>query len=602
MIACAALFSASCAQNESATKPNVLLIIADDIGYGDIAALGNNIIKTPNIDKLHAQSASFAQYHASPTSSPTRAALMTGRHSNNAGVWHTVNGRSLILERETTMAQIFEQNGYATAIMGKWHLGDNYPFRPEDKGFQEVLMIQGGGAGQTMDYWDNDYFDDTYTKKDGEKVQIEGYCNDVWFDGTMEFIEQCIDEKKPFFCYLATNIAHSPYWIENSYIEPYKDVDNVAHAAFYGMIANTDERLGELMTFLKKNRVLDNTIIIFTTDNGTAQGAKVDGHRLDGFVSKGQNAGMRGIKASMYEGGHRVPLFIHWKDGKISKPKEITELVAHYDILPTLIDLCGLDVCDEVAEKMDGQSLKPLIEGDANDFTERYIVVDSNRNDVPIKWFRSAVMYGDWRLVCDEKIEKELYNLATDPEQRNNIAEQNPEMVAKLSAMYEEWWTKNSPNFVEEPYFIIGNAAENPTTLYCHDWHTLKTSPWQQNHIRTGYVDNGDWLVKVDQDGTYQFRLRRWPVETGLKIHDAAPARPALDGTSVTKSAEGRSLPIYQAQIEVQGQRQTTKVNQGDEYATFTLKLKKGQTKVRTTFKQQNKPDIGAYFLEIERI
>lgn len=361
-MACASLTAVGCAQQpQQEAKPNVILILADDIGYGDIAALGNNIIQTPNLDKLHSQSASFSQFHVSPTSAPTRAALMTGRHNDNTGVWHTVNGRAQILERETTMAQVFKDNGYATAIFGKWHLGDNYPFRPEDRGFEETLMIQGGGAGQTMDYWDNDYFDDTYTMNHGKKVHIPGYCNDVWFSNAKKFMAEKSEANKPFFCYLATNVAHSPYNVADSYSAPYKGVENVAHAQFYGMIANLDEHIGDLTAYLEESGLMDNTIIIFMTDNGSAQGAKVSGHRLDGYVSKGQNAGMRGIKASMYEGGHRVPMFLHWKGGKISTGKTISELTAHYDVLPTLVDLCGLEVAPEVAEKFDGQSLKPQI-------------------------------------------------------------------------------------------------------------------------------------------------------------------------------------------------------------------------------------------------
>ncbi|MFR9620822.1 MAG: arylsulfatase [Rikenellaceae bacterium] len=594
------LLFAGCAESVS-ESPNVILILADDIGYGDIAALGNNIIQTPNLDRLHSQSVSFSQYHVSPTSSPTRAALMTGRHNDNTGVWHTVNGRSLILERETTMAQIFRDNGYATAIFGKWHLGDNYPFRPEDKGFEESLVIQGGGAGQTMDYWDNDYFDDTY-HHDGEQVQIDGYCNDVWFDGARRFIADSKAERKPFFCYLATNVAHSPYWVADEYSAPYKGVENVVHPEFYGMITNLDEHIGELTAYLESIDLMDNTIIIFTTDNGTAQGAKVEGHRLDGYVSKGQNDGMRGIKASMYEGGHRVPLFIHWKGGKISVAQDIGELTAHYDILPTLIDMCGLTVCDDVAAKMDGQTLWPLIKGDSSKFVNRFMVVDSNRNDAPRKWFRTSAMLDNWRLVCDEQQEMELYDVSVDPEQRHNIADQHPDRVAQIAALYDEWWECNSPNFVEEPYFIIGNSAQNPTTLYCHDWHTEGTSPWQQNHIRTGYTDNGHWLVKVDEEGEYEFRLRRWPVESGLKLHDKATVRPAREGTSVTASVAGRSLPITSAEIAIQGVERSVDVAQGAEYARFRVNLKRGETQLKTWFKMDGRSDIGAYYVEIEKL
>ncbi len=593
MMMCAPLLMAGCAEPQP-EKPNVLLILVDDQGYGDIAALGNTIVQTPNLDSLYAQSSRFTQFHVSPTSAPTRAALMTGRHSNNAGVWHTVNGRSLILERETTMAQIFKDNGYQTAIFGKWHLGDNYPFRPEDKGFDETLIAQGGGVGQTMDYWDNDYFDDSY-RRNGVWEKIEGYCNDVWFDEAKKFMTK--NKKKPFFCYLATNIAHSPYWVANEYAEPYLHNDSIVSPAFYGMLANLDENLGDLTEYLKSIDLMDNTIIIYMTDNGSAAGAKVD-TVLDGFVTKGQNAGMRGIKASMYEGGHRVPLFIHWKDGGIDVGQDVNELAAHYDILPTLIDMCELEVDLALVEKMDGQSLKPIIEGDDTNFTDRVVVVDSQRNEVPVKWFRTSVMRGSWRLVNGD----ELYDLSVDPEQRTNVADANPEVMAELTASYDEWWETNSPNFIEQPYFIIGNKAENPTTLNCHDWHTDKVSPWQQRFIRLGYTDNGHWLVKVDEDGSYRFRLYRWPLESGLALHDKAPIRSGIKGTNVDASVPGRALKITDAHISIQGQEQSVKVNEGDMCATFTLDLTKGETQLKTLFNIEDRDDIGAYYVEIEKI
>ncbi len=595
-MACASLL-VGCAQNRNEERPNVLLILADDIGYGDIAALGNNIIQTPNLDKLHAESRSFSQYHECPTSAPTRAALMTGRHNDNTGVWHTVNGRSLILERETTMAQIFKDNGYATAIFGKWHLGDNYPFRPQDKGFEESLVAHGGGIGQTMDYWDNNYFDDTYNHN-GVWKKIKGYCNDVWFEGAKKFIAENNENNKPFFCYLATNVAHSPYWVEDSYSAPYKGVENVVHPEFYGMITNLDEHVGDIVEYLESINLKDNTIIIFTTDNGTAQGAKLDGDRLDSFVAKGQNAGMRGVKASMYEGGHRVPLFIHWKDGGITAGESIEELTAHYDILPTLIEMCDLDVDPALTDKMDGESLVSLLNGDNSKFKKRLVVVDSQRNEVPEKWYRTSAMLDNWRLVNGE----ELYDLSVDPEQRTNVADQNPEIFSQISAAYDLWWEENSPNFEEQPYFIVGSTQQNPTTLYCHDWHTEKTSPWQQHHIRIGYKDNGHWLVKVAEDGLYEFKLRRWPEESGLALHDKAPIRPAIEGTSASESVLGRSLPIVGAEISIQGIEKSVEVKEGDPYAKFQIELKKGETQLQTWFKMSGREDIGAYYVEIEKI
>ncbi|MCJ8164280.1 arylsulfatase [Pontibacter sp. E15-1] len=578
-------------------KPNVILILVDDQGYGDIAALGNPIIKTPNMDALHAKSARFTDYHVNPTCAPSRAALLTGHNANRAGVWHTVNGRSLLLEREVTMAQIFKENGYATGIFGKWHLGDNYPSRPQDKGFEEVLTHGGGGMEQTMDYWDNDYFDDIYVHN-GKLEQYKGYCTDIWFEEAMKYIDTQKD--KPFFCYLPTNAAHSPYFVENKYLEPYQkyeDDGTIPMAAFYGMIANVDENIGKLMNYLKSTGKLDNTIIIFTTDNGTAQGASVEGHRLDGFVNQGFNDGMRGIKASKYEGGHRVPLFIHWQNGDIKVGQDIDELTAHYDVLPTLVELCNLKVKPET--KFDGQSLVPLIKGDDSGFKDRIVITNSQRTEVPEPWRRTSLMQDKWRLVDGE----ELYNLKSDPEQRNNIAAQHPAKVAEFKAYYDKWWKEISPSYKDQPYIYVGHKGENPARLYCHDWHTdAEASPWHQRHIREGYIDNGYWLIKVAEAGKYKVRLRRWPVETGLALHAKAPVRPAKPGTSVSETKPGKSLPIKSARLEVQGQKFAAEVNPSAEFVEFTVKLKKGETQLKTWFDLEGGDELGAYFVDVEKL
>lgn len=590
----------SCKGNKQETivendKPNVIVILVDDQGYGDIAALGNPYIKTPHIDQLHASSSRFTDYHASPTCSPTRAALMTGHHNNRTCVWHTVNGRSLILERETTMAQIFKDNGYSTGIFGKWHLGDNYPFRPQDKGFNEVLVHGGGGVEQTMDYWDNDLFDDMYLHN-GKLEKYEGYCTDIWFENAKKFISEKKD--KPFFCFLPTNAAHSPYFVADKYADPYKNNENFNHASFFGMITNIDENIGQLVAYLKSIELMDNTILIFTTDNGTAQGVKVEGDRLDGFVSKGYNAGMRGLKASKYEGGHRVPLFMHWKDGGINVGKDINELTAHYDVLPTLVDLCKLDVSPET--KFDGQSLLPLISDDDNtDFKDRIVITNSQRIEVPEPWRRTSLMQGKWRLVDGV----ELYDLSTDPEQRTNVAEQFPEKMAAYKSAYDTWWEEISPSYADQPYIIIGHEAENPAKLYSHDWHTeAAASPWHQRHIRQGYKDNGYWMLKIAESGTYKFKLRRWPSETNLTLNATAPIRPAIPGTTVRKSKEGKALNIKQAKIKIQDVELFATVDPGSEFVEFTVELQKGKTNMQTWFTLDDKVEIGAYFVDVEKI
>lgn len=596
LVLSASFLSFSFSKKKERKKPNVILIMVDDQGYGDIASLGNEYLKTPNMDYLHDNSARFTQYHVSPTCAPTRAAIMTGHHSNRAGVWHTVNGRSLILERETTMAQIFKENGYSTGIFGKWHLGDNYPFRPEDKGFDEVLVHGGGGIEQTMDYWDNDYFDDTYIHN-GKLEKFDGFCTDIWFENAKKYISE--NKDKPFFCYLSTNAAHSPYFVDDKYSDPYKDNANIPNAAFYGLLANVDENIGKLVAYLKSIELMDNTIIIFTTDNGTAAGAKMakGEDRLDGFIENGYNAGMRGVKASMYEGGHRVPLFIHWKDGGISTGKDINELTAHYDILPTLIDLCKLKSSPKL--KFDGQSLSPLMKGNNAAFKDRIIITNSQRTEIPEPWRRTALMQANWRLINGE----ELYDLSSDPEQRSNIAEQHPEKMDELKKAYDVWWAEISPSYKDQPYIYIGHHEENPVKLYSHDWHTdQEASPWHQRHIRTGYIDNGYWLLKVAEKGKYSVKLRRWPVETHLALNAGAPARPAIPGTSVTESQKGKALPIKNARIAIQNVKLSAKVDPTAEYVEFKIDLKKGDTQLKTWFTLDNDEELGAYFVIVEKI
>ncbi|WP_066219903.1 arylsulfatase [Formosa haliotis] len=576
----------------------MILILVDDQGYGDIAALGNPYIKTPHIDALHASSARFTDYHVNPTCAPTRAALLTGHNANRAGVWHTVNGRSILLERETTAAQIMKANGYATGIFGKWHLGDNYPSRPQDKGFEEVLIHGGGGIEQTMDYWDNDYFNDTY-HHNGKLEKFEGFCTDIWFDEAMKFMAENKAKNKPFFCYLPTNAAHTPYFVANKYSDPYKDNENIPSAAFYGLIANVDENIGKLTEYLKTSGLMDNTILVFMTDNGTSAGAKIPktDDRLDGFVTNGFNAGMRGIKASKYEGGHRVPLFIHWKDGGITVGKDIDALTAHYDVLPTLVDLCDLEVNDSIA--FDGQSLKPLIAGDDSNFKERIVITNSQRVDVPEPWRRTSLMQGKWRLIDGT----ELYDLTSDPEQRTNIAEQHPEKMAEFKAAYDAWWADLLPGYNDLPRIYIGHKAENPTTLFCHDWHTEKAaSPWHQRHIRSGYMDNGYWLVKVAETGTYNLKLRRWPKETKLALGAEADIRPELSGTSVSASKKGKALRIKNARIKIQDAEDEKAVDDTQEYVEFTVDLKAGETQLQTWFTLDNNEELGAYYVTVEKL
>ncbi len=555
-------------------KPNVVLVMTDDQGYGDLGCLGNPILETPHLDGLHAESVRFTDFHVCPTCAPTRASLMTGRYCNRTGVWHTIMGRSLLRRDEVTMADVFAGSGYRTGIFGKWHLGDNYPFRPQDKGFHEVLVHGGGGVGQTPDFWGNDYFDDTYWHN-GQPEKFSGYCTDVWFDGALDFVEA--NKDRPFFCYVPTNAPHSPYNVDEKYAAPYRR-DDVAKPEFFGMIANIDENMGRLLGKLTELGLDENTIFIFMTDNGTSSGVALG---KGGSVTKGFNAGMRGKKGAAHDGGHRVPCFVRWPAGGLGGGRDIGRLTAHVDLLPTLIGLCGLDAPENV--DFDGDSLVALLEGDNTDWPARTLVVDSQRIEHPEKWRQSAVMTDRWRLVNG----KELHDVKADPGQRTNVATAHPDVVAELRAAYEAWWNGTSARFGEYCEIVLGSDSENPARLTCHDWHCDKV-PWNQGKISQGPEANGFWAVDIERDGTYAFDLRRWPEELDAPITSRVPG--------------GKAVRATHARLCVGDHDVTQPIPEDACAARFEVPLKAGKTRLQTWFTDGKRKSRGAYFVSVTRL
>jgi len=541
-------------------RPNVVLVMTDDQGYGDVAAHGTPAIKTPNLDKLHAQSVRLTNFHVDPTCSPTRSALMTGRYSGRVGVWHTIMGRSLLRADEVTVADVFANAGYATGIFGKWHLGDNYPFRPQDRGFQEVLVNGGGGVGQTPDYFGNDYFDDTYFHN-GKPEKQTGYCTDVWFGAAMRFIE--LNRARPFFAYIPTNAPHGPYNVAEEYIDMYRGQPGVPNAAFWGMITNIDENMGRLMAHLKQLGLEENTILIFMTDNGT---------------SSGSSAGMRGKKGSQYDGGHRVPCFIRWPGGGIGGGRDVPQLAAHLDLLPTLAQLCGIEPPQGV--KLDGTSLAPLLEGKTADWPRRTLVVESQRIEHPEKWRKSAVMTRRWRLIDG----KALYDMTADPGQKQDVAAEHPEVVRQLAAFYEKWWQDVSARHGEYCRIVLGADQENPAALTAHDWHE-GSPPWSQGHIRSGSKANGFWAVEVARDGEYEIELRRWPKEAGEKPINEGPGVKATTAR-LTIGEVDQTVPVPADAVGV----------------TFRVELKAGPARLQSWLADEKGDSRGAYYAYVRRL
>jgi arylsulfatase B len=572
-----------------AAPPNVVLVMTDDQGYGDLSCHGNPVLKTPNIDKLYAESIRLADYHVAPTCSPTRCALLTGHWTNRTGVWHTIMGRSMLRENEVTLGQIFNDAGYATGMFGKWHLGDNYPYRPEDRGFTEVMRHGGGGVGQTPDYWDNAYFDGSYFHN-GKVEAVQGFCTDVWFDYAKRFIAAQNKAGKPFLAYIAPNAPHGPMHSPELSSAPYRD-QNVHVANFFGMIANIDDNVGKLRNFLEKQGLTENTIFIFTTDNGTSSGAGV------------YNADMRGAKGSEYDGGHRVPFFIHWPAKGWTEARDVTPITAHVDIVPTLIDLCGVPAPEGV--KFDGHSIRPLLENKASiddgTWPDRMLITDSQRVKDPIKWRKSAVMTSQWRLNNGV----ELYDIKADPGQKQNVAGQNPEVVARLREFYEDWWAELEPTFSQATPIHLGHERGNPATLTCHDWITTQMTPWNQSQIRnamTGEENTGFWNVKVVEDGLYSIAVRRWPKETDLAIDaELAPGAP-VPGDKAFRSTPGKAFPAVKAKIRIADQQAEANIAPGDKEAVFNLRLSAGTTTLSGRFFDTDGNGIGTYYAYVKKL
>ena len=554
--------------------------MTDDQGYGDLASHGNPILKTPNLDQLHSESVRFTDFHVSPFCTPTRAALMTGNHPGVTGAYRTSAGRTMMHPSEKTLAHLFAENGYKTGMTGKWHLGDNAPHRPQDRGFHDAVWHRCGGVGQASDHWGNDYFDDTYERvRPGSRIgtfeKFDGYCTDVWFREGMRFISE--NQKEPFFLYIATNAPHGPYRVDPKWAEPYQK-NEVNNANFFGMIANIDHNLGLLRDHLEDLKLAENTILIFMTDNGTSAGCKFP--ELDTEPILGFNAGMRGKKSSIYEGGHRVPFFLHWPAGGFSKGRDIEILAAHIDVLPTLSDLCKLPKPDKRFD-VDGLSLTPLLPDKAKSWKRNHLFLQyhggAHHQFALGPLTNSVVMTERWRLLNTDKAE-ELFDILNDPAQRNNIANQKPEIVKELRTAYQSFWKRVSPGL--KPVAIdLGDPSENPAILCSQDWRPeTGNPPWNFRSIKGIPKVTYPWLVNILEAGKYRFTLRQWPKEAD------------------------KTIVGVKARIKIAGLENEAVIKDGSKEINFTLSLPSGISELWTFIYNQQGQVGGAYFTEVEKL
>jgi arylsulfatase A-like enzyme len=555
----------------TAKAPNVILILTDDQGYGDLQSHGNPIIKTPAMDQLREESVRLTDYHALPKCTPTRAALMTGLDAMRTGATRVCQGRSMVRRDIKMMPQYFAESGYETGMFGKWHLGDAYPHRPRFRGFQEVLSFRAWGITSLADHWGNTYYNPVLMLN-GVDTKYEGYITDIFFDEAMKWMRERQKENKPFFVYLPTNTPHTPEVVPSRYSDPYKgefEGKPIPHI-FYGMIANIDENLGRLEAFLKETGLRDNTILIYTSDNGSQNIA----------ASKLYNAGMGGKKGMLQDGGHRVPFFIRWIDGKLVHGTDLSDLTLVQDLLPTLGELCGLE---GDLSALDGTSLAPLLTGAETKLTPRIAVMQFGLNGK--KWDQTVVMKDKWRLIRNK-----LFNVSDDPLQQKNVYNQFPEVAQELNAHYDSWYARTKPVWDLKRYTIVGTDFENPLTLYASDW--VGDYCDNQGGLFAGKA-KGYWEVIVDRDGVYEFELRRWSEESGKTFTE--PLGP--------KGWQAKSaLPIAKAQLMVADFSQTVDTRPEDTVARFMVNLKAGKTTVTTNLLDNDGAVIcGAFYVKVIR-
>jgi len=424
---------------DSPKPPNILLVMTDDQGYGDLSFNGNPILKTPHLDAFARQSVRFTDFHVSPTCAPTRASLMTGRHEFRSGVTHTIHERERLSLKAVTLPQILKSAGYATGIFGKWHLGDEDAYQPGQRGFDEVFIHGAGGIGQTYagscgDAPGNTYFDPAI-RHNGRFVKTKGYCTDVFFAQALQWMDARRKDKSPFFAYITPNAPHAPLQCPEEYAKRYAGKVDTNAAKFFGMIENIDDNFGRLMAKLDEWGIARETLVIFMTDNGGTVGVKIF------------NAGMRGAKVTPYEGGVRVPSFWRWPAG-FEGGKDCAALTAHVDILPTLSEITGAKLPEGV--RLDGRSLLPLLMNPQASWPDRLLFTHVGRWEKgragESKFLNCAVRNTRFRLVNNQ----ELYDLKTDPGERTNVIAHHPEVVAWMRAAYDQWWSEILPALVNE--------------------------------------------------------------------------------------------------------------------------------------------------------
>lgn len=537
----------------AAERPNVLLMMTDDQGWGDLGSHGNPYLKTPNLDRLASEGVELTQFTACPNCAPTRAGLMTGRYNYRTGVTEVFSGNHMMYADEVTIAEVMKEAGYRTGIFGKWHLGSNYPMRPTDQGFEEALVHKAGGIGQAAGPPGNTYFDPILEHNDTSK-RYSGYCDDIFADAAIGFIEQ--KSEKPFFAYLATPLPHFPLVVADKWADPYREMGLHEHNALtFGMIAAIDYNVGRVLGALKENGLEENTIVIFMSDNGPRTRRTKNDMYPGRYV-----AGLRGTKTSVYDNGIRVPFFVRWP-GRLEAGLKIDSIAGHIDVFPTLLDACGVSSPEGV--KIDGISLMPLLTGNLRGRPDRNLYFQWHGGPIPFPYVHFAVRTQRYKLVqgqddphsfmippSEQKLRGildslELYDIREDPSEINDLAARHPEIVDRLLADYEDWFEEvtRERDFHFQERTELGTPHQETVILSRFD-----NRGWRSPG------NGGHWDVLTAETGYYSFRVR-FPSQkpagavhiryAGLQVTRDYPA-----GTSEVTLPDVR-LPAFAGRLEV---------------------------------------------------
>ncbi len=541
----ASLILASCGlfEGDRAKRPNIVLIMTDDQGWAQLGSHGDPILKTPHLDSLAAASVEMTRFYVSPVCAPTRAALTTGRYNYRTGVVDTYLGRAMMDPAEVTIAEMLRDAGYRTGIFGKWHLGDNFPQRTIDQGFEESVVHKGGGIGQPSDPPGSDYFDPILFHN-GVQKPYHGYCTDVYFDQTIRWIGD--GSGQPFFAYVPTNAPHSPYLVPDSYREPYaaQGLSN-KDARIYGMITNIDHNVGKLMAHLDAHGLTDHTVFIFMTDNGP--------------TTRLHHAGLRAQKGSVYENGIRVPLLVRWPE-RLSARK-IDTLGAHIDIAPTL--LAAAEASPPTELRFDGRDLLPLWEDRAESWPERTYFVQAHRGNAPQPYRAFAAVDQRYKLVQALSFSQpappdaplELYDLLEDPGETSDVAAERSEIVERLKASYDRWLedVSSSRGYHAVP-FAIGSDQQPHVTLTRQDWRMVTPDGWGRSQKVLGH-----WEVTCLSEGPYD-----------ATVTLAEPAPKAGTVRIAFRSLE-RSIPVAPGVEQVQFENLLLERGEGQFQASLAI-------------------------------